>query len=87
MACDEDRDAAGRRDGEQQREHRTQVDGMEPGDVAAAGEEHHLVEVIRGGQVADAGEDLNVEVHGSAQGRCQAVGRQEPVVFAVHPDG
>jgi hypothetical protein len=43
---------------------------------------HHLVEVSWGGQVADAGEDANVEVHGSAQCWCQSTGWQEPVMFS-----
>ena len=41
-----------------------------------------LVEVSWSGQVTDAGEDPNVEVHGSAHGRCQSIGWQEPVVFS-----
>jgi hypothetical protein len=43
---------------------------------------HDLVEVSWGGQVADAGEDPNVEVHGSAHCRCQSMGWQEPVMFS-----
>lgn len=32
---------------------------------------HHFVKVIWGGQVADIGEDVQVEVHGSAHRWCQ----------------